>query len=274
MKPWKLQKFFGDVIYDLRNRGLLPVVVLLLIGMVAVPVVLSRGGSDSTAPATPAAVEQASDLAPENQRAVVTYNPGLRDYKKRLNELQAKDPFKQQFTNAGAAASALTSTVASGTATATATTETSGGGSTSTGSSGSPDPSGSSDSSGSGGSSSGGKLRVRYYSYQTDLSVGDISVPPTSRKKVSPFTYLPDPTVPVLVFLGPTGDGKAAIFLVSESVSSVSGPGSCFPAADQCQLMALRIGQTEDLVYDVDGKIYRIKVDRIKRVVSSKPPKG
>jgi hypothetical protein len=272
MKPWKLQRFFGDVIYDLRNRGLLPVVVLLLIGMVAVPVVLSRGGSDSTAPATPAALEQASDLAPENQRAVVTYNPGLRDYKKRLNELQAKDPFKQQFTNAGAAASALTSTVASGTA--TATTETSGGGSTSTGSSGSSESSGSSGSSGSGGTSSGGKLKVRYYSYQTDLSVGDISVTPTSRKKVSPFTYLPDPTVPVLVFLGPTDDGKSAVFLVSQSVSQVSGPGSCFPAADQCQLLALRVGQTEDLLYDVDGKIYRIKVDKIKLIVSSKPPKG
>jgi hypothetical protein len=271
MKPWKLQKFFGDVIYDLRNRGLLPVVVLLLIGVVLVPVLLTRGGSSSTPPPTPAA-DQTSELAPENQRAVVSYSPGLRDYKKRLAELQAKDPFKQQFVNAGAAASALTSTVAGGTA--TTTVDTSGGGSTPTGPSGSSDPSDSSGSSGSGGTSSGGKLKVRYYSYQTDLSVGDVSVPLTSRTKVSPFTYLPDPTVPVLVFLGPTGDGKSAVFLVSQSVSQVSGPGSCFPAADQCQLLALRTGQTEDLLYDVDGKIYRIKVDKIKLIVSSKPPKG
>jgi len=38
MKAWKVQKFFGDVVYDLRSRGLLPVVVLLLVAMVAVPV--------------------------------------------------------------------------------------------------------------------------------------------------------------------------------------------------------------------------------------------
>jgi hypothetical protein len=269
MKLWKLQKLAGDVVYDLRNRGLLPVVVLLLIGMVVVPVMVSRGGSSAPAPTNPGAVKETSELAPENQQAVLTYNPGLRDYKKRLSELQSKDPFKQQFAQGAAAASSLSSTLAGGTE--TPPTEPPTGGSTDTGST---ESSGVSPGSSGSGGSSRAKPQIRYYSYQTDLSVGDVSVPLTSRKKVSPFTYLPDPTVPVLVFLGPTGDGKSAVFLVSQSVSQVSGPGSCFPAADQCQLLALRAGQTEDLLYDVDGKIYRIKVDKIKLNVSSKPPKG
>ena len=50
MKPWKIQKFFEDVVYDLRNRGLLPVVILLVVALVAVPVLISRGGSDSVRP--------------------------------------------------------------------------------------------------------------------------------------------------------------------------------------------------------------------------------
>ena len=44
MKPWKVQKFFGDVVYDLRNKGLLPVVGVLLIAMVAVPLLIYRDG--------------------------------------------------------------------------------------------------------------------------------------------------------------------------------------------------------------------------------------
>ena len=38
MKPWKVRKFVGDVIYDLRSRNLLLVVLMLLIAIVAVPV--------------------------------------------------------------------------------------------------------------------------------------------------------------------------------------------------------------------------------------------
>ncbi len=42
MKPWKAQKFFGDVVYDLRSRNLLPVVVMLVVAIVAVPVLVSK----------------------------------------------------------------------------------------------------------------------------------------------------------------------------------------------------------------------------------------
>jgi hypothetical protein len=277
MKLWKVQKFFGDIVYDLRNRGLLPVVVLLLVGIVAVPVVISRGGGGSNEPAatSSAAVKPASEIAPEGQQAVLAYNPGLRDYKKRLNQLQAKDPFKQQFVETVSAAAELSTTLEStGGGTETATSVGSTGGSTGSGSAGSTGSTGaaSPDSGDSGGSA--GKTRVRYFSYQTDLSIGEANLQPQSRKRVAPFTYLPDQALPVLVFLGPSADGKAAIFLVSQSVSSVFGSGACFPAADQCQLLALSQGQTQDLVYDVDGKTYRIKVDRIRRVVTSKPPRG
>src|SRR5687767_9987869 len=112
MKLWKVQKFFGDVVYDLRQRGLLPIVVLLLVAMVAVPLLIASGGSKSSPSSSEAVIDQAAELAPENQKAVVAYQPGVRNYKDRLKDLTAKDPFKQQFTQAAAAASQLETSLA------------------------------------------------------------------------------------------------------------------------------------------------------------------
>jgi hypothetical protein len=102
MKPWKIQKFFGDIIYDLRSSGLLPVVILLLVAIVAVPALISRGNHDSSSAAS--LQPTAGTVAPEAERAVVSYDPGIRDYKKRLNDLSPKDPFRQQFAHSAATA--------------------------------------------------------------------------------------------------------------------------------------------------------------------------
>ena len=42
MKPWRMQKFFGDLVYDLRSRNLLPIVIALAVAVVAVPVLILR----------------------------------------------------------------------------------------------------------------------------------------------------------------------------------------------------------------------------------------
>ena len=58
---------------------------------------------------------------------------------------------------------------------------------------------------------------------------------------------------------------KRALFLVSNKVTSVSGAGTCIPAPDDCSLLYLATGQSEDLTYSVDGKTYRLAVSEIKR---------
>ena len=105
MKPWKVQKLFGDIVWDLRNRGLLPIAALLVVGIVVVPVLISRSSDQSSAP--PASLTSEHVSAPEAESAVVAYNPGVRNYRKRLKSLQAADPFKQQFTGSTAPDSAL-----------------------------------------------------------------------------------------------------------------------------------------------------------------------
>jgi hypothetical protein len=263
MKPWKVRKFFGDVVYDLRNRGLLPVVVLLLVAIVAIPVVITRGGSSSSAPiADPAAVQDAVASAPEAQSAVVAYQPGLRKYQDRLDRLSPKDPFKQHFSAAVEAATELSGTVSGDAGGATTPTDvsgdTGGGGSGSTKSK----------------KKKGKKKKAApvYATYQTDVMVGEAGGTLQSLTSVAPLTALPSDGAPVLIYLGPNTGGNYALFLISDSAGQLTGPGVCIPKPEDCSLLALAPGQTEDMTYNVDGKVYRIQVVALRRVLGPKPP--
>jgi hypothetical protein len=258
MKAWKVQKVFEDIVYDLRSRGLLPVVILLVVGMVAAPMLITRGSDSSTPSLQPTA--GAVEPALENEHAVVSYNPGLRDYKKRLKGLSPKDPFRQQFAQSAETASALSSTVTSPT----------GGGTTLSGTSpaiGSPIPSTGGGSSGSGGKKKKHKKKSApaAVSYQVDVLAGDVNATLTPFPNVPSMTPLPSQSTPVVVYFGLSSDNTTALFLVSNKVSNQVGPGTCLPAPDDCALLSLHAGESEDLLYTQDGKIYRIVVAQIKR---------
>jgi hypothetical protein len=249
MKFWKVQKLFGDVVYDLRSRGLLPVAILLLVAMVAVPILLSRGGDNGTTGSVqPTAVT--TKTPPEVERAVVSYDPGVRNYKKRLQG-SALDPFTQPAAaaKASASASALNSTV-------TTPTNVSGGPSGSTGTSAGTST----------GSSAGTpEITHRLYLYRSvaDISVGDVSQPLQRHKHIPAFTSLPNQVTPVMVYLGSSLDRKHAYFSISRSVDQPTGQGVCVPSPTDCSLLSLAVGRSEDMAYSVDGKTYRVKVNKI-----------
>jgi hypothetical protein len=260
VKLWKVQKFVGDVVYDLRNRNLLLPVVALVVALVAVPVLLSRGGSDVSA-GTFGFGSASSETPAETENAVVAYHPGIRNFKKRLSHLGAKDPFRQQYTNPPASASSSAgdlSQVFSGSSTTGSTGV--GGGSTNPG-----------------GSSGGGKAHVKvtqkttYYWWETDVQVGEAGTQLATVNNVKPFQFLPAPEKPVLTYIG-TISGNQAVFLVSKDVSSIGGEGTCFPSVDACQLLGLNAGKGADLIYGPDGKTYHVQVLRVRRVTGSKPP--
>jgi hypothetical protein len=259
VKGWKVQKFFGDLVYDLRSRNLLPVVLMLVAGMIAVPILISRSGDKGPDVSLSAPASVAS--APEAQNAVVSYHPGVRNLKKRLEDLGPKNPFIQQFTN----------TSRSGTASGTAS-----------GSAnhvdlpsdfGSPSTGGGTGGGGNGGkgSSGGGKTQTVYTYYVTDVTISDGGAP-APVKNVRQFQFIPNDATPVLTYLGTASAGKQALFMVSKDVTSVGGNGVCFPSADACQLLGLNAGAGADLLYGPDGKTYHLQVTRIKRVNSSQPP--
>jgi hypothetical protein len=261
MKPWKIQKFASDVIYDLRTRNMLSIAIVLVLGIFLVPIMISMtSGSSEPAPSGGLTAGDPADLAPEGQAAVLAYNPGVRNYKRRLDSLSAANPFIQQYTDSGGGG------------------DTGGelGGTTEAGGTGSG---GSGDSGGSGGSdgSSGGKTKVKtktktkFYVFETDVRIGESGGELIERNNIDQFEFLPDATLPVLVYLGIANGGDQAIFLVSKDVSGITGEGTCFPDPSSCQLLGLSEGGGADLVYPPAGKTYRIEVASIDRELRSRP---
>jgi hypothetical protein len=263
VKGWKVQKFFGDLVYDLRSRNLLPVVLMLAAGMIAVPILISRSGSGTSQVALtgPAAVSG----APEAQNAVVAYHPGIRNLKQRLNEFGPKNPFIQQYTSSPSGSSPATGSSTPLDSVSTSTGSTTG----STGSTGGGGGGGNG-----GGGSSGGKTKTKtiYSYYVADVTVGDGTSAPATLNNLQQFQFLPTEATPVVVYLGTAQAGQQALFLVSKDVTSVGGNGVCFPNADTCQLLGLNVGAGADLLYGPDGKTYHLQVTKIKRVNSTKPP--
>jgi hypothetical protein len=267
VKLWKVQKFAGDVVYDLRNRNLLLPVLALIVALVAVPVLISRGGSDGGAGVFGFGTTSATS-PPETENAVVAYHPGVRNYKKRLNQLSAKNPFTQQFALKPASDSAGTSDTSSGGGSQNVTLNGSVPGTTGVG--------GGSTGGGTGGSGkSPGKVKetnkTTYYWWQADVQVGESGTQLATMNNVKPFQFLPDTSRPVLTYLGKVG-GTQAIFLVSKDVASIGGDGTCFPSVDSCQLLGLNAGTGADLIYKPDGKTYHVQVLRVRRVTSPNPP--
>jgi hypothetical protein len=264
MKLWKVRKFGSDILYDLRSRNLLPIAIVLIGAILVAPLLISRMGSKAEEPSPTAASQDPSELAPENQAAVIAYDPGVRDYKRRLQGLSAKDPFVQQFS--APAASALDQAVDTGST----------GGGDSGGSL--PDLGGTEPDTGDSGGGGKkkkkkkGKGKTRYFHYEADVMAGESGGALTPFVDIQQFTYLPSEQVPVLVFLGVTEGGSQAIFMVNKDVTGVGGSGVCFPSAESCQLLGLASGASADLVYGPDGKTYSAQLLRIKRVSSSKPP--
>ncbi len=259
MKPWKLQRFASDVVYDLRTRNMLSIAIVLVVGILAVPFLIKASGTESDSSSAGLTAGDPAELPPEAQAAVLAYNPGVRNYKRRLDQLSAKNPFTQQFTDSAGAGGG------SDVAAAVETITDGGGGTMGT----EPSPDGGD---GGAGSTVKVKTKTRYFYYETDVRAGESGTELTLHRNVDQFEFLPDAGVPVVVFLGVSGGGKQAIFLVSKDVSGVSGEGTCFPDPANCQLLGLDTDGGADLIYSPAGKSYRVEVAEIDRKVSSKPP--
>jgi hypothetical protein len=224
-------------------------------------------------------IKPSSSSVPASQ--VVLDQPGLRDYKKRLSGDKPIDPFTS-LPGQGATGTSAVGGSAGGTSPGGAPLTTQGqasGGQTqltpegqqaaAEGTSGSTSPTttstGSTTPSTSGGSSgSSGQSGTKYYTYRVKLRAGQ---PGNGSLKtydsVGTLANVPNNNVSAAAYLGVTKDSKfnakTAVFLVSPEVSSVSGEGDCTYAGSACQLLALKPGQHEDLVWS-DGLTYRIEL--------------
>lgn len=272
MPELKVPPFLADLYYDLHDRRLLPLVVLVLVAIVAAPFLLS-GDSEEAPPPPPVAGISASPGTAATGAArltVVEAKPGLRDYRKRLGSRTPTDPFKQRYSGPihkggqlqEETATSETPPAAGGEAVATsppATSEI-------------PPPSSPpSDHSGGNGTSPSVELftfaiDVQIAHTETTKADGRRMGEPTVKRGVLPTTPLPGEKAPVVTYMGLAPRGKNLLLMVSNNVKTVLGDAKCLSGTDTCQLLEVEPGLPEEFVYGANDVKYRINILQVEVV--------
>jgi hypothetical protein len=260
--------FLLDIWADLKAKRLAPIAVGMGVALVAIPALMLKGEDSPSAGPLPITPVAASSDAAEVELAEELAEGGSK-----LDSYKARDPFdglvKPQADN-GVSGSA----VAPGDAPVDDADESlskliGGGGSSPSDDDSSPPSSG-------GGLTTGGDnppVVVRKpgskFTYQLDVKFGR-----PGREKRYPelarMSFLPNPDVPALLFMGVPDDAKSALFFVHPGLSH-AGEGVCVPSKAECNFLKLGIGR--DHYLSVDNYEFRIRLLDINRVKLSKERK-
>jgi hypothetical protein len=258
-----------DILHDLRRRRLLPVALLLLVGLVAVPVVLHQPAEELTPPSQAAAPVAGPDGLPDPESALggkPLVGLAVLQEPSNLEVFDPKDPFRplKVLDDVGSKVAEVGSTpaAASGQPFASAGADTGGSAPSTFAGSSAPPASG-----GGGSSGGGGTVKETLYTYTVDLEFGKTGSE-RERKSVDRLTLLPDEDNPLLMFLGVTDDRRRTVFLVDSALSQ-SGEGRCEPSLETCSFLYLRTdeGTNEHFFTDEDGEEYTLRVLRINQEV-------
>jgi hypothetical protein len=271
---FELPTFVSDLYRDLRDRRLLIPVAGLLVAIVAVPVLLKSGSSAAPppAPASAASAEDATPVAP----AVVVDDAGVREYRKRLAELERTNPFAQKYAlptpesvalqssgsgSGGSDASTATTSSSAGASTSVDTTITESSSAGSTSSSVTTDTTVASDerSGSTPDQSESGNPEPRFYAGTIDVTVGKLG--DTNRiDDVRYLDLLPNEKAPVVAFVGLANGADAALFSISRDVVETHGDGSCAPKKPTpCEFLTLGVGDQE-MLKTAHGSTYRLRL--------------
>jgi hypothetical protein len=295
----KVPDFLYDLFYDLKDRHLLPLVALLIVAIVGAPIYFhhsskQEGEPDATLP--PAATASAAATGKAGGTIVAARSePGLRDYRRRLKDYRALDPFRHQGGETDATAEAPASEAAPSTPVAPPEATVVGEESSAPVAAEAPyeppvyePPSVPAAESSSGPApSTGGKTRTRYASSAIDVRI--VTVPsqvaeqneqkkakrakPKAqvRRDVPELTMLPARQTPAATFIGLTNDRKKALFVVSSDVVSIFGEAKCVIGSQSCQLLALEPDMPVTFVYGPQEHRYRIELLKIDQTYGAKP---
>ena len=262
-------KIFENIYRDLRDRRLLSIAIVLVLAIIAVPFLVKGDSEDAgtagSAGVTLAPLEGAEVLDP----AVLAEEPVLRDFRKRLDTYRARNPFEQQLTGTPESLEDLSAEESEG-----GTTVDSGDGSTEDISV--DDLTGvETGDIGSGGADDGGSAppvpdpadpepvepaeppKTTLVTTRIDVRMGTVG--DTKKiKDVKPLDFLPERRGAVVEFVAADFDLTRAVFIVSPDVLLSEGDGKCAPSPQQCDFLALDVGQEHSFQYD--GERYRMKL--------------
>ena len=280
MPELKVPPFLVDLYWDLRDRHLLPLAVLAIVAIVAVPFLLSGGSEKESGPA-PGAVASAPSPEPAGSKlTVVEAKPGLRDYRKRLRADSPTDPFEQRYTSpvlkgtklgGGEASSSTSATTTSTSTTKVTKTESSNGSTTEV----TAETNGESSPGGAGGENPklllfSFAIDVKIVRTQTKADGSKQTDDPIVHHRVIPPAPLPGEKTQVVTYMGISPKTHEPLLLISDAVTSVFGEATCLSGANTCQLIEVEPGLPMTFVYGPDSVRYKITVLKVEAVVAGK----
>lgn len=262
--------FLLDIWADLKAKRLAPVAVGLIVAVVAMPALLLKGEGSSSAGPLPIVAAP----APSDDGAEVELAEELADGSK-LDSYKPHDPFSgvgrsADTTDAGTSGTAIAPGDATGDGAAADSLLNALGGGGNSGSSGPPSsvPGFGPPDSGSGLTTGGSNPPTvarpdTKYTYELDVKFGR----PGREKRyrhLSRMSFLPNPKLPALLFMGVPVDAKSAIFFVHPTLSH-QGEGECIPSETNCNFIQLAIGRDEYLaVNDYEFRLRLLGIHRVK----------
>ncbi len=278
------------VIEDLRKRCLMPVALILIAALIAVPVFLLKS-AEAPAPVTAAGppVAVRADGLPTPQQVLSSDKPlvslAVLDTPSDLDSFASRNPFKplDAVSKTGVTASQAT-----------------GSGSASPGSPGSPGspaaaaglggggtggPGGGGAGAGGGGTSGsggtgGGSTDMKPVTPQAPTPIPaakpekltyalDATLTGPSRtvhyRNVQKTQILPSIGAPLFIFLGVDDTGNNAVFLIDSTLTVVAGEGTCRSSNENCATLSIEPGQIE-VFSDDKGRRYELQIDQIREV--------
>jgi hypothetical protein len=255
-----------DLYLDLRDRRLLPLLALVLVAIVAVPFLLGedaeepKGGAGGGSGAVAGGGKEAAAFT------VAKATPGLRDYRRRLNRLDPKNPFRQHYTAPVLKGAELSESETS--ESSSSTTEESSGGSTAPEPEGGTPPLPGQDN---------GHLRLYTVTIKAKITrteedaEGNVSMgEPMVREGIRPLTPLPGEKAPVVTYLGANFQTGKALLMVSKEVTATFGEGECVSGTASCELLEVEKGFPEIFEYGPNHVRYKINVLNFKVVRAGK----
>jgi hypothetical protein len=236
---------------QLVQRRLLPVAILLIAGLVAVPLLLAKD-PDPVPPAPPVQVDTKSELTKDPIVTAVSADAAT----KRRKVLGArKNPFEVDVEQPDSAAGG--SGDASGGTPTEAPKPTDTGGAETPGSSAPPSaptpvaPT----------TPAEPKPVPKHYEPE-ELTVRFGDADGTERRSLQKLEALPSAAQAAIIYMGVRNDGKTAVFLLEAGVTA-DGDGECHPTPEQCETIRLREGETEffDITDETGNVTQQLQLD-------------
>ena len=273
--------FFNSIIKDLREKRLWPVAVVLLAGLVAVPMLLSKPAAKVPVAAAPHG-SLAGVALPSKALPVVTVT-ALTSHERITGP--ARDPFIQQTGPSSSTSTSTTNVVATGTGGTTTGAATAGGTSaTTTGGTGGTTTGGTT-TGGTGGTTTGGTTGgstpihtgkpkpaptglTAEESYDVTISITNPHGGVNKIGSLERLGTLPNDQTPMLVELGVLKGGHRVLFAVQPGIV-MHGPGTCTPGPIDCEVLSLGQDQIESIARNTTNGLGPVSMFAVTGITAS-----